>query len=107
MPLVAHEGSHVADRQDFVNAIGPDGNMDLAKALNITLGESEVRAYLLSIGYAQRGNTTLNFGPCGLMQECKFPPGMMPALRDQRIQDLLNSQYTGLDTVLFPEFKQP
>ncbi|MBS1786920.1 MAG: RHS repeat protein [Acidobacteria bacterium] len=105
--VIVHEGSHVADRQDFVNAIGLDGNMDKANALNITLRESEIRAYKLSISYAQRGNQTLNFGPCGLMQECKFPPAMMPALRDQRIDDLLNSQYTNLNTVIFPELKKP
>ncbi len=76
----------------------------LDPALNITLRQSEITAYQVSIGLAQQGNKTTNFGACGLMQECKFAPGMMPALRDQRINDLLNSQYTGLDGVLFPEF---
>lgn len=102
--VVAHEGSHVADYQDFVNAIGSDGTVDArADALNITHRQTETRAYLVSIGYAQRGNQTLNFGPCGMTKECKFPPGMMPALRDQQIQDLLNSQYKNLDTRLWPE----
>ena len=101
---VAHEGSHVADYQDFVNAIGSDGSIDTrADALNITHRQTETRAYLVSIGYAQQGNKTLNFGPCGMTKECKFPPGMMPALRDQQIQDLLNSQYKNLDTRLWPE----
>jgi RHS repeat-associated protein len=102
---IAHEGSHVADNQDFVNAITPDGKID--QSLNITLRASEIRAYLVSIGYAQRGNKTLNFGPCGVMGECKFPPGMMPALRDQRINDLLNTQYDSkmLDKLLYPELK--
>jgi hypothetical protein len=102
---VAHEGSHVADNQDFMNAITPDGKID--QSLNITLRASEIRAYLVSIGYAQRGNKTLNFGPCGVMGECKFPPGMMPALRDQRINDLLNTQYDSkmLDRLLYPELK--
>ena len=104
--VIAHEGSHVADRQEFVNAIGADGNMDKADALNITLQDSERRAYKLSISYAQRGNVTRNFGPCGMTKECKFPPGMMPALRDQQIDDLLRSQYKNLDTVLFPELKK-
>ena len=98
----------MADRQDFVNAIASDGSIDKkANALNIKLRDSERRAYRLSISYAQRGNQTLNFGPCGITKECKFPPGMMPALRDQQIDDLLNSQYKNLDTVLFPEHKQP
>ncbi len=104
---IVHEGSHVADRQDFVNAISPTGDMSNAYPLNITLRQSEVRAYLPSIGYAQRGNVTQNFGSCGVMQECKFPPCMMPAMRDQRINDLLDSQYTNLDRVLFPEFIRP
>ena len=103
--VIAHEGSHVADRQDFVNAIGRDGDMTKADALNITLRDSERRAYKLSISYAQRGNVTLNFGPCGMTKECKFPPAMMPALRDQQIDDLLNSQYKGLDNFLFPSLK--
>jgi RHS repeat-associated protein len=102
--VVAHEGSHVADYQDFVKALGSDGTVDArADALNITHRQTETRAYLVSIGYAQRGNQTLNFGPCGMTKECKFPPGMMPALRDQQIQDLLNSQYKNLDTRLWPE----
>jgi len=88
-----------------VNAIGRDGDMTKADALNITLRDSERRAYKLSISYAQRGNTTLSFGRCGLTPDCKFPPGMMPALRDQQIDDLLNSQYKNLDTVLFPSLK--
>jgi RHS repeat-associated protein len=105
--VLAHEGSHVADRQDFINAIGKDGNMEKANALNITKRESELRAYKLSISYALRGNGSLNFGRCGLMAECKFSPGMAPALRDQRINDLLDSQYKNLDTFLYPELKQP
>jgi RHS repeat-associated protein len=105
--VIAHEGSHVADKQEFVNAIGADGNMDKANPLNITLRQSEIRAYKLSISYAQRGNQTLNFGPCGMTKECKFPPSMMPALRDQQIDDLLRSQYKNLDTVIYPELKQP
>ena len=80
------------------------GDIDAVRALNITGRQSEIRAYQLSIGYAQRGNQTLNFGACGLMQECKFPPGMMPALMDQRINDLLGTQYSqkNLDQLLFP-----
>ena len=50
---LAHEGSHVADYQDFVNAIGSDGSIDTkADALNITHRQTETRAYLVSIGYA-------------------------------------------------------
>ena len=104
--VLVHEGSHTADRQDFVNAITPAGIMD--QSLNITLRQSEIRAYTLSIGYAQRGNQTLNFGPCGVMGECKFPPGMMPAQRDSRIIDLLNdsrNNYKNPNSVLFPWLK--
>jgi hypothetical protein len=44
------------------------------------------------------------------MDECKFTPGMMPALRDQRINQLLDdprNHYTGLDTALYPELLKP
>ena len=101
--VIVHEGSHVADRQGVVDALNR-GDMQALKILNITGRESEIRAYQLSIGYAQRGNQTLNFGPRGLMQECKFPPGMMSAERDRLINDLLDSQYDkkDLNSVLFP-----
>jgi RHS repeat-associated protein len=101
---IAHEGSHIADRQGFVNAITPSG---LDRSLNITGRQSEIRAYQLSIGIAQRGNQTLDYGPCGVMSECKFPPGMMPALRDQRINDLLDKNYDkkDLDSLLYPQFQ--
>jgi RHS repeat-associated protein len=106
---IAHEGSHVADYQAFVNSIDMAGSMD--QSLNITHMATEVRAYELSIQYALSGNGNLNFGPCGgVGQECKFSPGMMPAVRDQKIMDLLadpRNRYTGLNTVLYPELLRP
>ena len=106
---IAHEGSHVADYQSFVNSIDMAGNMD--QSLNITHMATEVRAYELSVRYALSGNTSLNFGPCGgVGGECKFSPGMMPAVRDQKIIDLLTdprNKYTGLNTVLYPELLKP
>jgi RHS repeat-associated protein len=104
---LVHEGSHVADRQDFVMSFSNDGST-WDHSLNITLRQSEIKAYQQSIQYAQRGNVTLNFGPCGLMDECKFPPSMGPAQRDQRINELLDdprNHYDHLDHVLFPEFQ--
>ncbi len=104
---LAHEGSHVADRQEFVTSLRPDGTSS-NPALHITLRQSEIRAYQLSIGLALAGNKTQNFGACGLMTECKFTPGMMPAMRDQLINSLLDTQYkdVNLDSVIFPEFQQ-
>jgi len=100
---VGHEGSHVADHQDFVNSITPNG---FDRSLNITGRQTEIRAYQLSIGLAQRGNETLDYGACGLMAECKFPPTMMPAQLDQRINDLLDANYDkkNLDSPLYPQF---
>jgi RHS repeat-associated protein len=106
---IAHEGSHVADYQDFVKSIDFAGNMD--QSLNITHMATETRAYELSVRYAQSGNSSLNFGPCGGPgQECRFTPGMMPAQRDQLIQQLLTdprNNYTGLNTALYPELLKP
>jgi RHS repeat-associated protein len=106
---IAHEGSHVADYQAFVNSMDMAGNMN--QSLNITHMATEVRAYELSVAYALSGNSRLDFGPCGGMgQECKFSPGMLPALRDQKIMDLLSdprNHYTGLNTVLYPEMLKP
>jgi hypothetical protein len=101
---IAHEGSHVADFQAFVGSITPAG---ADRSLNITGRQSEVRAYQLSIGIAQRGNNTLDYGPCGVMAECKFPPAMMPAQRDERINDLLDKNYDQdyLNSPLYPQFK--
>lgn len=102
--IVAHEGSHVADYQAFVRSMTMQGGAD--QSLNITGRQSEFRAYLTSITYAQRGNLPTRFGPCGMMAECTFPPMMMPAQRAQRINDLLNDprqRYTGLDEPLYPE----
>jgi RHS repeat-associated protein len=106
---IAHEGSHVADYQAFVNSIDLAGNMD--QSLNITHMASEIRAYQLSVRYALSGNSSLNFGPCGGPGgECRFSPGMLPAVREQRIIDLLTdprNKYTGLNTVLYPELLKP
>jgi hypothetical protein len=74
--------------------------------MNITHRETETRAYSLSIGISLAGNDPLNYGPCGVQKECRFTPGMMPALRDQLIQDLLNDPrngYGNLTEVLYPE----
>jgi RHS repeat-associated protein len=105
---IAHEGSHVADYQGFVRSIDFSRNMN--QSLNITHRETEIRAYQLSVRYALSGNQSLNFGPCGVMDECKFTPGMLPAVRDQRISQLLDdprNRYTGLNTVLYPELLKP
>jgi hypothetical protein len=101
---IAHEGSHVADYQDVVNSITPTG---FDRSLNITGRQSEIRAYQLSIGIANRGNETLNYGPCGLMTECKFPPGMLPSERDSRINDLSDKNYDpkDLESLRYPQLQ--
>jgi len=106
---VAHEGSHVADYQAFANSLSIASQWG-DQSLNITHMATEVRAYNLSIRLASQGNKTTNFGPCGLMTECKFPPAQMPAQRDQLIRDLLThpgSIYRNLDTVLYPALLKP
>ena len=106
---IAHEGSHVADYQAFADTLSI-ANQWGDQSLNITHMETEVRAYNLSIRLAASGNQTTNFGPCGMMTECKFSPGQMPAQRDQLIQQLLThpgSIYTGLDKVLLPGLLKP
>jgi hypothetical protein len=51
-------------------------------SLNLTLRESEIRAYKLSIQYAQRGNKTTDFGPC---LSCLFERGAFFLNRDRRV----------------------
>jgi RHS repeat-associated protein len=107
---IAHEGSHVADYQAFVNTLSaqnPYGD----QSLDITHLASETSAYGLSVAYTLAGNGRLNYGPCGgVDQQCKFSPAMMPAQRDQLIHDLITdprNKYTGLNTVLYPELLKP
>ena len=84
--------------------ITPNG---VGRSLNITGRESEIRAYNLSIGIAQRGNETLKYGSCGLMTECSFPPTLMPSLKEERINALLDANYDKkqLESELYPQFQ--
>jgi hypothetical protein len=106
---IAHEGIHMADYQAFASSL-TIVNQWGDQSLNITHMDTGVRAYNLSIRLATQGNQTTNFGPCGPMTECRFPPGQMPAQRDELIRQLLThpgSIYKNLNTVLYPGLLKP
>lgn len=105
---VSHEGSHVADRQDFVRSLSTDlkGWDD---SLNITNRQSEMRAWQLSISLQVNGNARPNYGSCGV-DECKFTKSILPATRDRLINQLLDDPrngYRGMDLKIYPEFQKP
>ena len=106
--IVSHEGSHVADFQDFAKTLSPDLN-SWNESLNITKRPSEMRAWRLSVGLQLTGNTSSQYRACGT-DKCKFTPGMLPSARDAMINNLLNDSrngYLGLDLKLYPEFQMP
>ena len=106
--IVAHEGSHVADKQDFVKSLSSDLT-NWNESLNISNRQSEIRAWQLSIGLMSTGNLKSNYGTCGV-DECKFTPGMLPGTRDRLINQLLDdprNRYLGLDLKIYPEFLKP
>lgn len=74
---VGHEGSHVADAQEFVSTIDENtGWFDLSK--NLTTYQTEVRAYGVSQSILASGNEHRDFGQCGL-DPCRLGAGVMPA----------------------------
>jgi RHS repeat-associated protein len=74
---VGHEGSHVADAQEFISTIGIAAPYyDLSK--NLTTYDTEVRAYGVTQSILSSGNEHRDFGQCGL-DPCRLGAGVMPA----------------------------
>jgi len=84
---VGHEGSHVADAQDFVNAISPTGAMDQSK--NLTAYQTELRAYMVTQSILASENVKLPYGNCAMGTPCMFGAGIMGAQVTQTINQLL------------------
>jgi RHS repeat-associated protein len=73
---VGHEGSHVADAQDFVASITPTGEADQSK--NLTKYQTELKAYLVTQSILDSESEKRSFGNCGLA-ECVLGRGVLPA----------------------------
>ena len=83
---VGHEGSHVADAQDFVNAITPTGGMDQSK--NLSTYATELKAYMVSQSILSSENATKQIGNCGL-SPCILGAGVTPGQAKDTINRLL------------------
>jgi len=109
---VGHEGSHVADAQDFVGTINVGtGAADQSK--NLTKYATELKAYMVSQSILSSENVKRNFGDCGV-NPCILGTGIMPAQARQTIQQLLANPANGYGvtpdkpgTVMYPNLTTP
>ncbi|MBN1546571.1 MAG: RHS repeat-associated core domain-containing protein [Syntrophaceae bacterium] len=84
---VAHEGSYVADAQEFVATITMQGDFDVSK--NLTSYQTELRAYMVTNSVLTAGNTKLGYGECGPSGRCMFGAGIAHPQAVQTINQLL------------------
>lgn len=90
---VGHEGSHVADAQDFVATINV-GTGAADQSMNLTKYATELKAYMVSQSILSSENVKRNFGDCGA-NPCTLGTGIMPAQARQTIQQLLANPANG------------
>jgi|SRR5579859_1563400 len=84
---IGHEGSHVADAQDFVKAISPTGEIDQSK--NLSTYQTEFRAYMVTQSILDSHKVRLGFGECGKEAPCYLGFGVARAQAIQTINELL------------------
>ena len=108
---IGHEGSHVADAQDFVNSITATGGAD--QALNLTKYQTELKAYMVTQSILSSGNEQRSFGDCG-MSLCILGTGIQPAQAQQTINQLLANPRNGYGVtpdrpgqVMYPNLTTP
>ena len=84
---IGHEGSHVADAQDFVKAITPTGEIDQSK--NVSIYETEFRAYMVTQLILDSHKVRLGYGECRKEAPCHLGFGVARAQAIQTINELL------------------
>jgi len=84
---IGHEGSHVADAQDFVKAITPTGEIDQSK--NVSMYETEFRAYMVTQSILEAHKVRLGYGECRKETPCHLGFGVARAQAIQTINELL------------------
>lgn len=84
---VGHEGSHVADAQDFVNAISPTGKIDQSK--NLTSYQTEFRAYMVTQSILVWNKMQSGYGECGKAKPCHLGFGIPQIQAIETINELL------------------
>jgi len=85
--VAGHEGSHVADAQDFAATINMQGGFDASK--NLSTYQTEFRAYMVTQSILSSENTKFGYGDCGVSGPCILGAGIMPAQAAQTINQLL------------------
>ena len=110
---VGHEGSHVADAQDFVSTLTTAGAGDQSK--NLTKYATELKAYLVTqsiLDALASPNEKRSFGDCG--GPCILGPGILPAQALQTINQLLANPKNGYGVtpdkpgpVMYPNLTTP
>jgi RHS repeat-associated protein len=110
---VGHEGSHVADAQDFVSTLTTAGAGDQSK--NLTKYATELKAYLVTqsiLDALASPNEKRSFGDCG--GPCILGPGVLPAQALQTINQLLANPKNGYGVtpdkpgpVMYPNLTTP
>ena len=83
---VTHEGSHVADAQEFAATIDSTGAADQSK--NLTTYQTELNAYLLNQSVLTAGNEKRSYGDCG-KDPCILGAGVSAAQALENINRLL------------------
>ena len=90
--VVGHEGTHVADAQDFVKSITPDGHGDFKVGQDITQYQTEQRAYHVSDSILRSGNQSENYN-CG-MSACTLGVGLKnPGQVTEEVDRILQHNY--------------
>lgn len=84
---IGHEGSHVADAQDFVKAITSTGEIDQSK--NVSIYETEFRAYMVTQSILDSHRVRLGYGECRKDAPCHLGFGVTRAQAIQTINELL------------------
>jgi|GEM_PF-4960941 len=84
---VGHEGSHVADAQDFVSAISRTGRIDQSR--NLTTYRTEFRAYMVTHSILTSDKVRAGFGECRKDAPCHLGFGIARRQAIQTINELL------------------
>jgi hypothetical protein len=87
---VGHEGTHVADAQDFVATFSGADYWDLSKNLNTY--QRELRAFLVTASILRAANEKIEVGDCGTRDPCMLGKGMTQAQTLDTINRLLSNK---------------
>ena len=110
---VGHEGSHVADREDFAAAANINtGAFDASK--NLSKYETEFKAYMVTQSIMSSENEKRGYGNCGMGDPCALGTGVTQKQAADTINRLLanpanhyNVTPANPGTVIYPSLTTP